>query len=560
MRLTNRVLYTGDSNYLFGTPTIYRPDSGPFTARHIHEHIRLLAESGVDTYLLCPNAQRAFYPSKVIPRMTDGYRRGDLGFVRCFAKCRLPPDASEAEIDRVGERLVRWMDPMLDLEEAGIDWLNEAIIACRRYGIAPWVSIRMNDVHGASDPSCPFLNCPLYADERFRLSGQRPDIPGQAGLLLMGLNYERSEVRDYMFAQIREVVEDYDFEGLQMNWLRCPICCAPVAAQSTIDTMTAWTGEIRDLTRARAKATGKPYPLGIRTSGDLGTMRAIGLDIGAMVQARLIDFVSPSNVWQTNWDTPDDRLRRALGDEVTIYGAIEVTPNSLQCTGTEGQTDASGALLGRTRLISASAPLLRGNASGKLAMGADGIELFNFFYTDKYPLKDPDWKAPSDYSALRGIGQLGFLRGQPKAYTFSIASGDSYFTYWEQQEPLPVILEPLWSRTFSLPMCAEPPGTGLELIIQLVVDDQESVPPLGVSFNGSWPTYQCKPTHEVLFPVIACTHHIPEHRAFNYRFSVATIKEGRNDIVVYNGSSCRADREERLQNSVCIVSVELAVM
>ena len=561
MRLPNRVLFTGDSNYLFATPSIYRPGSGPFTVKHVLDHIRLLAESGVDTYLLNPNAQRAFYPSKVIPRMTDGYRRGDHAFVRCFALSSMPSGVSEEEVYRYEERLIAWMNPMLDLEEAGVDWLAEAILACRQYGVAPWVSIRMNDVHGSNNPSCLFINCPLYEDARYRLRGERPEIPGETWSYFSGLNYECAEVRDYMFAQILEVVEDYEFEGLELDWLRNPLCCEPGASQATIDMMTEWVGEIRALTHARGEQTGRRYPLGIRTPGDLGTMRAIGLDITAMVQQGLIDYVSPSNFWQTTWDMPHNRLRAELGEEVTIYGVIEDAPNWLPCARDGGQR---GTLHHWTqtlnRLLSASAPLMRGNAAGKLALGADGIEFFNFFATDQDLWEEEAATSPADYAAIRRIDQLDFLRGQPKGYTFSTPFGACYFAYWEQTEQLPAILEPLWRRAFSLPMCSEPADSGLELIIQLVVEEQDHLPPLGVSFNGCWPSFQSKATSDLLFPVITCSHHVSTHRAFNYRFTVEAIKEGWNEITVYNGCPHRADREQRRENSVVIVSIELAVV
>ncbi|MSR65663.1 MAG: hypothetical protein EXS18_07790 [Verrucomicrobiae bacterium] len=44
-----------------------------------------------------------------------------------------------------------------------------------------------------------------------------------------------------------------------------------------------------------------------------------------------------------------------------------------------------------------------------------------------------------------------------------------------------------------------------------------------------------------------------------YRLSGRQIKEGWNEIVVFNGSHARATPEERQANSVCILSMELAV-
>ena len=100
----------------------------------------------------------------------------------------------------------------------------------------------------------------------------------------------------------------------------------------------------------------------------------------------------------------------------------------------------------------------------------------------------------------------------------------------------------------------------MELIIQLVVEAHEALPPLGVSFNGNWPSYQATPTEMLLFPVLSCARHIPEHQALNYRFPAESINEGWNEITVYNGSPQRADQQQRRDNSVVLVSIELAVV
>lgn len=64
------------------------------------------------------------------------------------------------------------MDRYLDLAEAGVDWLAEAIQACRRREIAPWISIRTHDPHGylekwVDNP----INCPLFKDPKNRPRG-----------------------------------------------------------------------------------------------------------------------------------------------------------------------------------------------------------------------------------------------------------------------------------------------------------------------------------------------------------------------------------------------------
>jgi len=67
--------------------------------------------------------------------------------------------------------------------------------------------------------------------------------------------------------------------------------------------------------------------------------------------------------------------------------------------------------------MATSAALLRGNAAGKLALGADGLCQFNFF------IAESDWCLDfgmrTDYGDLRGLDDLESLRGKPKHYTLS---------------------------------------------------------------------------------------------------------------------------------------------
>jgi len=48
---------------------------GPFSAKAIHRYVDVLADNGVDTFVINANASRAWYPSKTIPSILDGYPR-----------------------------------------------------------------------------------------------------------------------------------------------------------------------------------------------------------------------------------------------------------------------------------------------------------------------------------------------------------------------------------------------------------------------------------------------------------------------------------------------------
>ncbi|MBI84830.1 MAG: hypothetical protein CMJ81_16680 [Planctomycetaceae bacterium] len=527
---------------------------GPRTKEDLHRFIDLVADSGVDTYLQNINSQVPWYPSRRTPNILTGYRRGDREFFRKHFRAGL----SDERLDPALDESVAFLNRYLDLAEQGVNWIDEISGACRRRGISPWASFRMNDMHGANNWEGSYMTCQLQKDPKYRLKGLPPNPRDGVNRYLQSLDYSHREVRDYMLLVMREIVEDHDYEGLELDWLRCPFCIDPPATQANIDTMTNWIAEIRELTDARAKLTGRPYRLGLRIPSRLGLLKAIGLDIQAIVRRGLVDFVSFSNYWQTSWDEPLDDLRTELGDEVAIYGVVATGVNWMPAYDPVRKEQAS------KRLMSASAELLRGNAAGKLALGADGIAQFNFFANDARSHNPAAGERQSEYAALKDLEEIEHLRGKDKHYALAsrLCPYNYDFPLWEHAEQTPAILEPDWKGAFRLPMCAEPDARALELLVQVVTERSaggDSEPTLGVSFNGSWPSFDGQSTDQLLFPTGIYTQHVAGNLALNFRCDPATIREGWNEVLVFNGSHQRATAAERQAHSVKIVGIELAV-
>ena len=552
----HRNLFNGDCNFLFYNPELWQPEGGPYSAAAIHRYVDLLATSGVDTLLVNPNTQVAWYPSKQLEYVLQGYRRGDRAFVAPIAAGNAALTA--AQVEQYINHLVHLFDLYLDLTDAGVDWLAECARACRQRGVSPWLSYRMNATHFSGAPNSP-VNCRLFREEKYRLSGRvpGPTTTTQAGWI--GLNYGFAPVRDHMFAMIREGVETYDYEGVELDWLRHPVCLEPTASARQVDEFTDWIASIKALTRARSKAC----PLGLRIPANLGYLRDIGLDVAALTRRGLVDFVTFSNYWQTAWEMPLDELRRQLGPDVTIYGGMEDAPNWLEThapTLTERPAYQELQLAGDnafkskpvpspqrirgTRYLTASAPFMRANAAGKLVLGADGLEQFNFFVTDQ--VRVPGQRG--DYAALRGLTDLAFLRGQEKHYAFNTASSQPT-KIWDVPEQLPVRIAPRHRRALRLPMCAEPANAGLTLVVQLVTDRARPARDCGVSLNGAWPIFTCHETADLLFPAGPYTRHVEEHQAWNFPLDLTAVRDGWNEIVV-----CNEGPEE-----IEVVAVELGV-
>jgi len=498
-----------------------------YTTRHIEGFIGMLAQNGVDTVVACGNAQKPWYPSKAVGSVFDGYTRGDKEFFRGH----YPPPATDFTPEQLQERMATMAaraDRYMDLLDAGVDWFAFMAAQCRKHGLTPWATVRMNDMHCGERWETSFMTCPPQRDPACRLSGRQINPASGIAVNQQPLNYECRPSREWMFRMIREMIEDYDYEGIELDWLRCPFCCEPPASEAAIATLLDWVGTIRDVADRKAQTTGRPFVLGLRVPIRLEQCRTIGLDVGEMGKRGLIDYVAPSNSWQSSWDVSYTALRAELAESMAIYGVVEAGANWLMCR--DGET---GKVL--HRLTPGSPELIRGNAAGKLAAGADGIYNFNFFCADEHPGRNPDGsKRQARYDQLAGVERLEALRGQGKQYVLQSMDGWYVFPFFEHAEQVPATLPAGERRAFRIAMCAEPVASGLTMTVQLVVEKQDALPELGVGVNGAWPTFAGEATDRLLRSAGHMTHHVETHVGINFSVDLSDVHDGINEILVYN--------------------------
>lgn len=530
------LLFNCDFGGMFWNPELWRVDPERYTARAIHRFVDNLADHGVDTLVVNPNTKVAWYPSRAVPTVLDGYQRGDPGH---FAARN--PDCYWFRPD--------FLDPYLDLAEAGVDWLQEAITHSHRRGLTAWISVRMNDPHHGANPADP-MNPPELTDPALQLGGMEANPGCPYEMATHGLNYARREVRDYMLCMIRELVNDYDGDGLQLDWLRVPACCPPDADAQAVEMMSDWFRTIRRLCDERAARSGRPFPFGMRVPGNYRMLKHIGIDVAGLVREGVLDFICASNFMQTSWDMPHEQLRSELGPKPKIFGVTELIFNFLW-------SRMAGAP--PNRYLCAHPPAQRANVAGKLVLGVDGIEVFNFFVGDlsrRFLAMD----VRGEYPALRNLTDLEQLRGQEKHYSLPIAGRSCWAPPFDRVESLPTTLEPQDRAALRLPMCAEPVDGNLELIVQVVMEKgPHADSDVGVSLNGGWPNHHGNATNRVLFPTALHSTHISGHRACNFTFPIGAIIEGWNEIVIVNGAQENIPPDQLRATAFRIMAVELAV-
>ena len=413
-----RVLYNQDCGDFF--------DKGGSTPEGVQRMVDEVVDGGADVFLVNPNAQRVNYPSKVWQTFWEGYTEGDRSFFGGV------PDESVPRREREVAR-------MAGLAEQ-CDYLATVLGRCREKGIAPGVSLRMNDVHDAGIPDSYMLSSFFRDNPQFRLKS----VSGRKGVT--GLDYARGEVREHYLSLIRELAEGYDFDVLELDFLRFPFYFDQEGIVRHCETMTGFIGEVREI----LDGTGRRIALIPRVASSPEAARQLGFDVQAWAREGLVDGITAANFLGTAWDMPIDRFRELVGPGVAVYAATEVA------------ADRRAGL--RVRYIPESYEMLRGFAAGYLAVGADGVNTFNFFLARHHrPVTAEEF-----YGGLREMRSLEEARRKPRIHALNVSR---CLAECDRPDQAPVLIGASAEQRFEMLLAAEGEGQDVEA---LVVFDGES--------------------------------------------------------------------------------------
>ena len=446
-------------------------DIAHFYATHPHEDMTAEGcEALVDFYaqfedisalMFCANVQRALFNSRAWERVYDGYDP-DAG-----------PDQPvlqwlEDPLDREltpGSQGRYWIHNLQLLERRGVDHVERWLARCRQRGIEGWLSVRMNDLHFNHIPGA-FWHCTFWRE--------RPDlwvVPGDEAGAGRAYNYGKREVREHHLALIRELLERYDLDGIELDWIRTPPYFPPGTEEENGQVLTAFTGEVRDLANAAASRLGHPVKVGARLPTRMDSGRHLGLDGLAWAREGIVDqLVLSSLVAVIEFDMPVAEWKQSLGDL-----PVSVVAQFGTCSYSFPGSSAHGA----DAQIQSTPEYLRGAAAAAFDQGADSVYLFNHCY-----FESEHGRRDRLCRILESIGSTEALAGKPRRHAITYpeitAAGESDFA------ALPVDLSATDSAVFELPVGAPEEGAPWSAVVLGFDRDGDSPHPqdLAVSVNG----------------------------------------------------------------------------
>ena len=448
MKAPFKVLFNNDTSNIISCVSPHHAKDAPFRPETLEASVDETAKAGVDAHLLSPG----------------------VGWVPCWQSKVYPWDA---HVRFIRERFGR--DPsensLVQYLANGGDILDDFVAYCRQRGVAPFVSLRLNDPHGHELTAMPPEEIPDHAwrypgwawhvltphlieHPQWRLSQDLSDWPGRV------LNWAVPEVRAQKLALITEITEQYDIEGFELDFMRqCNFFRqGETTSSQRRNIMTDFVKQVR-AALDRTAGRGRHRWLGVRVPCYLGVYDSLGLDLRSLVSAG-VDMVNLSAHYYTIQQNDMAALRQ-IAPEASVY--LELC----HCTRTGPPVD-TGAVYDIYPYRFTTPTQYYTAAHLAYARALDGISLFNFVYYREHGALEPGLACEPPFHVLGRLGDPEWLAAQPQHYVLSDA-----WTFVNDHPPLPRTRRGGESATFHFDMA--PPSGGWQHGGRLRIQAEQSL-------------------------------------------------------------------------------------
>ena len=298
----------------------------------------------------------------------------------------------------------------------GTDSLRMATEFCATNGLERFVSVRVNDQHDAA--SRPGMLSALYPQFKIDhpeclMGALDPESPrrkelykGYAGWSCV--NFDCELVRETMKKFVRELVTNYDVDGIEYDFNRHfmlfrSVATGGVATRDEIAKMTQLMRDLKAITEEVGRKKGRPIVIAMRMPDSVDYNLAVGADIVTWFREKLVDIWIGGGYFLLNPVNESAELAHRYG--IRFYWSLDESriPSQARKTG-------NPILPGRM-----TEAFYAARYSAAQAAGCDGVYLFNL---EDEPLRQMASIDPRDtrgrdkiyFAADRGSG--GYTPGR----------------------------------------------------------------------------------------------------------------------------------------------------
>ncbi len=460
----------------------------PMTEATVDALVSQYAGTQITHLVFCPNSMRTSYGSRVWDPIWRGYDP--------YGPDDQPLLASLPLESRPGAR--RWVHTAWALDRAGIDVYARWIACARQHGISPWLSMRMNDIHNVDDERS-FMHSEFWREHpEFRRVPYRFTSWADRAF-----DYGRQEVREYHFALIMELAERYDFDGMELDWMRFGYHFRPGHEAEGAGLLTAFMERVRRLLDTWEKRRRHHIRLGARVPSRPQTALDLGMDAVDWAHQGLVDWLVITPFWASaEPDMPVEIWQQLLrGTGVELCAGMELLLRPYPAS-----------KLFQTN----SLETLRGAAVSLLQRGADRIYLFN--YMDSETTID----RTDEYPRLLGeIGDNVTMNASPRRHVLTFT--DTWAVGDPQATALPAQVPSGGWHAFRLPIGPKPAHG--EAFVVLAFD-----PASGGTGKGAAIWINGEPCNAV--GPATLSKPCPEEPTWQYSIPLTALRDGYNVIEI----------------------------
>lgn len=339
------------------------------------------------------------------------------------------------------------------LLDTGLEPCKIVIDAARDRKLDVFFSMRLNDIHDHWAMHSDLI--PSFKKENPHWLHPKELFPDYHGGHEIGtaLDYTVKEVRDLRIRTLREALERYDFDGVELDFMRSPFYFHWDKGLCSAYMLTDFVREVRELLDEIGAKRGRTIELAVRVCTTVTGSQMSGFDVAHWAREGLIDIVI-AGTGGLNIDT--EHYKRILqGTGVSffpcLYGDYERTASSVE--------------------------VMRGAAEALLSGNPDGIYAFNTYPEERGRI-----------GLMKEIGSLATLSGLDKTY---IADMDYDYILtreeWRYGKHLPATLGETKREGLVFPLTA---GENLSVypearaLLQIWIKDRSDGDRLIFRFNG----------------------------------------------------------------------------
>ena len=180
----------------------------------------------------------------------------------------------------------------ISLEDCGVCITGVWIEHCKKIGINPWLSFRMNDHH------CQYEKVNFLRSDFFYEAEKNGWLLGKKYRSSFNdFDYGVPEVREKMLEYIKEQLAAFDVYGIELDFMREPKCVKFYDDEHACEHMNEFMAGVKRVARECEALYNHEIKIAARLPRDIDTCKMIGFDVRYWAACGLVDAVIPSSHW-----------------------------------------------------------------------------------------------------------------------------------------------------------------------------------------------------------------------------------------------------------------------